>query len=311
MPGIGPPDISELRRRVEAVPEGRGPVGVLAAAAQRFATDGMSERAPGLAYYGVLSLFPIMLLGFAVLRLVLGSSTADDLASFARDEGASGAVADALRSAAATARSASSATTGSAGVIGLVTLLYGASRAFTALGRAIDVVDGRPSVKRSPARRAQDLGWTLVVTLTGLVVVTLALLGGRLLDALFELFGIHGGAAAWAIVRWPAAAALALLTVAVVRWAAPTVRPVRFRLLTPGIVLTVGGLALETAGYNIYLATIASYNDTYGAFAGGVILLLWIWLGAIAVLLGAEVDAVLHDRRFAPPPGAMDQHAPR
>jgi membrane protein len=297
MPGIGRPDLRALRGQLEAVPERDGPVGVLAAAAQRFAADGMSERAPGLAYYGVLSLFPIMVLGFAVLRIVLGASTADDIAQFARDEGASGAVAGALRSAADTARSASATTTGTAGLIGVVTLLYGASRAFTALGRAIDVVDGHQSIKRSLARRAQDLGWTLVVTLMGLAVVTLALVGGRLLGALFDLFGIHGGGATWAVVRWPTAGALALVTVAVVRWAAPTVRPAGFRLLTPGIALTVGGLALETAGYNVYLATIASYNDTYGAFAGGVILLLWIWLGAIAVLLGAEIDAVLGERR--------------
>src|SRR3954452_21987867 len=133
MPGIGRPDPRALRRRLEAVPERDGPIGVLAAAGRRFFADEMNERAPGLAYYGVLSLFPFMVLGFAVLRIVLGSGTADDVAKFAQEEGASGAVAEVLRSAADTARSASTATTGTAGLIGAVTLLYGASRAFTAL----------------------------------------------------------------------------------------------------------------------------------------------------------------------------------
>jgi membrane protein len=55
----------------------------------------------------------------------------------------------------------------------------------------------------------------------------------------------------------------------------------------------VAVLIAETIGFDVYVSTFASYNTTYGAFAGGVILLLWIWLACIAFLIGAELDAAL------------------
>ena len=51
-----------------------------------------------------------------------------------------------------------------------------------------------------------------------------------------------------------------------------------------------------SAGYAFYVTAIATYNVTYGAFAGAVILLLWLWLSAAALLYGAELDAVLSER---------------
>src|SRR5215213_2177691 len=68
---------------------------VPSAALRRYLADGMSDRAPGLAYYGILSLFPLLLIGTAAIRLLAGSDGPGDLAAFARREGASGAVADA------------------------------------------------------------------------------------------------------------------------------------------------------------------------------------------------------------------------
>ena len=69
-----------------------------------------------------------------------------------------------------------------------------------------------------------------------------------------------------------------------------------FRLLAPGIVATVVALGVGSVGFDVYVSHIASYNTTYGAFAGAVILLLWIWLAAIALLLGSELDAVIDER---------------
>lgn len=264
-------------------------------ALRRYVQDGMPDRAPAVAYYGILSLFPLLLIAFSVVRLVAGDDAPGDLASYARDEGASGAVAEALRSAAETARDASQPTAGAAGLAGLVALIYGGSRAFTSAGRAMDVVAGRSSTARSLTRRAQDVGWTLVVLAMLIALLVFLLASGRLLELVLGLVDLDEQLSVWRILRWPAAAAATLLIVAVVRWAAPTGPRPPFRLASPGAVVSVAGLIAGTIGFELYVANVATYNSTYGTFAGGVILLLWIWLTSVAFLFGAELDAVLQE----------------
>jgi membrane protein len=287
-----------LARRCAAYVERppNGPVGIVLAGARRYLEDGLAERAPAMAYYGILSLFPMLLIGVALIRFVAGDGAADDLARYARDEGASGALTATLRSAVRTAQAADTTTAVTAGLVGFVTLMYGASRAFTASGRALDVVAHRGSTARSLTRRAQDLGWTLVVLLMVLAVLVVTALSGHVVAALGKLIGLDNRGV-WRIVRWPALVLLGLLIVAVVRWAAPTGTRPSFRLLSVGTVVSVLVLLVETVVFDFYVSAIATYNDTYGAFAGGIVLILWLWLASSAFLFGAELDAVLDERR--------------
>jgi membrane protein len=266
-------------------------------AVRRYVDDGMVERAPALAYYGILSLFPSLLLAFTLVRFIGGDSAPDDLSAYAREQGVSGEVATALRSAAQTARDAPAPSAGAAGAIGLLTLVYGASKAFTATGRAVDAIGRRTRTVRSLRRRAEDIGWTLVLLVLSLVALVLLTVSGDLLKDLLGLFGLSGAAVTgWSIARLPVAAALALFIVAVVYWAAPAERRRTFRLVTPGASVAVAVLLVATIGYGVYVSEFASYNATYGASAGLVILLLWIWLAGTAVLYGAELDAVIEAR---------------
>jgi membrane protein len=267
-------------------------------AVRRFVADGMSERAPAIAYYAILSIFPALLLMFGALRFVGGDDAPQDIAAYASDHGASGALADALRSAVTSAREAPAPAAGGAGALGAVTTLYGASRAFTATGRALDAMDSDVRTGRSLRRRAQDLACTLLVLLGGLIVLLLLLVSGDVLSDALELIGISDGAttlySAW---RWVAVAVLSLLLVATIRWAAPSAPRPPLRLRSAGVLLTVTALLLEAAGFNFYLTTIAHYDATYGTFTAAVILMVWVWMGSATLLAGAEVDEVLEGRR--------------
>jgi membrane protein len=287
-----------LRRVRQAFdPDGGGCLGLAARTVQRYVADGMAERAPALAYYGMFSLFPALMLAFAVTRFLAGDGAPADVAEYSREHGASGAVAGALRSAVQTAQEASVPTAGSAGVASLLTLVYGASRAFTAIGRAVDAIGRRTYQPRSLLKRAQDIGWTLVLLAMGIIALLLVTVSGRVLEELVSLFGIDGtDPTIWSVVRWPLAACLALIAVDLVRWTAPTARRGPFRLMTAGRLFTVAALVMATVGYNVYITHIASYNATYGAFAAAIILMLWIWLAGSVLLIGAELDAVLDER---------------
>jgi membrane protein len=298
---VRPP--SQLRRvRAALDPDGGHRIGLVVRAGERYLADGMAERAPAVGYYGILSLFPALLLCSAALRFLAGESAPDDIAAYTRERGASNAVAEALRSAAQTAQSASATTAGGAGIAGLLTLVYGASRAFTALGRAVDAIGRQSRHPRSVWRRLQDIGWTLALLFIGIAAALLVAVSGAVLEDLLELIGIEGSAVTfWSIARWPLAAGLALLLVALARWAAPTADRRPFRLISPGRLATVGALAVTTAGYDVYVTYLSGYNTLYGAFAAVFILMLWIWLAASSFLAGAELDAVIEERSAAQP----------
>ena len=289
------------RVRKTVAGEGTGRTAVAVQSGHRYLRDAMPDRAASLAYYGMLSLFPSLMIVSAAIRLVGGDSAAKDVSTYADDHGASDALAGALRSVVDTAQSAPAPSAGAVGLAGLFALVYGASRAFTAAGRALDTIGGRPPTGRSLARRAQDIGWTVLLVAIGIAVTVLLALSGRVLDDFLSLFGISGaGATIYGVARWPAAIALALLATAIVKWASPTGARPGFQVFTPGAVVSVAAWLAASIGFGIYIATFASYNETYGAFAGSVILLLWIWLGSAALLYGAELDAILEERRAAP-----------
>ena len=135
-----------------------------------------------MAYYGILSIFPMFMIVFAVLELVGDADLPRRLAEYARDEGASGSLSDTIQAAARTALSPSGEAAGTAGAIGVVAMLYGASRAFTAAGRALDVVARRRSTARDACRGArEDLGWTVVVLAVASRVLLLTLVSGDVL----------------------------------------------------------------------------------------------------------------------------------
>ena len=267
---------------------------------RRFLADGMVDRAASLAYYGLLSLLPILMIVAGLVSLLGAESTAGDLRGFLRDEGASDTLADTAESIVQTALDSAPGTASTVGVIGLVTLIYGASRAFAAAGRALDVIWRRRRKGLTVVRRVFGIGWTLLLIFLGLIAGVLTFVGRGLAEELLGLVGLEDALGPlWSIFRLPLAAVAMMLLMRVVMWAAPSPPRGRFTLLTPGSLLAAGGWLAASAGYAFYVGELASYNATYGAFGALVILLLWIWLTSMVFLLGCEFDAVLVERRAA------------
>jgi membrane protein len=267
---------------------------------RRFLADGMADRGASLAYYGLLSLLPTLMIGASVVSVLGGESTAVDFGGYVRDEGASATLAKTAESIVKTAVDSAPTQAGTIGVIGLATLIYGASRAFAAAGRALDVIWRRRQKGLTIMRRIAGIGWTIVLLVLGLIAGVLVFVGRGLAEDLLELIGLEDvSAPMWTIVRWPLAAIAMMLSMRLVMWAAPSPPRGPFRIVTPGAVTAAGVWLAASAGYGFYVGELSSYNATYGAFAALVILLLWIWLTSMAFLLGCELDAVLVERREA------------
>jgi membrane protein len=278
----------------------------LKAAFQRFQSDQMSDFAAALTYYSLLSLFPALLFAIAVLGVFGQEGLITETADYLKQAGAPPDTVNAVTSALESAQ-AQRGTAITALVVGLVISLNSASSAFGAVGRALNrawrVEEGRGLVRR----KLNDLLWTLVVIVLVLVTFVLIFLGGDLASDVLGQIGLGETAAiVWRIARWPAAMLTAMLIYAVVYYAAPNVEVRRFQWLTPGAVFGVVTWILASGLFFLYVANFSSYGATYGAFAGAVILLVWLWLTNVVLLFGAELNAAIDVRRSPDLPASYE-----
>ncbi len=263
----------------------------------RFQKDQITDHAAALTYYALMSLFPALLFGVALLGFFGQQALITEVSDFLVSVGAPSDTVKAVTKALEGAQE-SRGTALTALVLALLTSLYGASGAFGAVGRALNTIwrveEGRSFVKH----KAHDVGWTLVLLALVLVTAVLVFLGGALSEFVFNQIGLgHTPAAVWRYARWPAALLAMILIYAVVYFAAPNVEIRRFQWITPGAAFGVLAWLLASAAFFTYVSNFGSYQATYGAFAAAVILLVWLWLTNLVLLFGAELNAVIDLRR--------------
>jgi membrane protein len=127
-----------------------------------------------------------------------------------------------------------------------------------------------------------------------IVVFVLIVFGGPLGDAVARRAGLgHPFAILWAIARWPIAFGGILSFLGVVYYLAPAQRPPSRRSVIPGSLLGSALWLLLSGLFALYTSFSGSYDRTYGSLAGAIVLLLWLNYSAVALLLGAELNAEL------------------
>ena len=262
---------------------------------KQFQADNLTDWAAALTYYGILSLFPALLVLISTLGLV-GHGTERTVVNELKRL-VPGTAGDVIGNVIRNVQAAPQAS-GILAIVGLLTALWSASAYIAAFIRATnaiyDVPEGRPIWKTLPLRLLLTIMTGVILTVSLLAVVTtgkLATLVGRLM---------HIGDVAvtvWDIAKWPVLVALISLMFAVLYYFAPNAKHGGFRWITPGGVLAVLIWLAASAGFALYVSQFGSYNKTYGTFAGVIVFLIWLWISNIAVLLGAEFDAELERGR--------------
>ncbi|MFI9174793.1 YihY/virulence factor BrkB family protein [Streptomyces lincolnensis] len=257
--------------------------------------DELADRAAALTYYGVLSLFPALLVMVSLLGVV-GQRATDKILDNIGDL-APGPARDILRD--AVVQLGDSGGTGSVlAILGLLAALWSASgyvAAFIRTSNAVyDLPEGRPVWKLTPLRLALTVVLMLMLAASALIVV----FTGPLAERAGTTIGLGDEAiTVWGIAKWPVLLLLVILMIALLYWAAPNVRGRGFRWISPGSVLATLIWLAASAGFALYAANFGSYNKTYGTLAGAVIFLVWLWLTNLAILLGLEFDAELARER--------------
>jgi membrane protein len=269
--------------------------GVLKRTVTEFREDNLTDWAAALTYYGILAIFPALLVLVSILGLIGDSATQPLIDNLS--EVAPGPAQEIFTSAIENLQGSS----GAAGIffiVGLAGALWSASGYVAAFMRAsnsiYDMEEGRPVWKTLPTR----VGLTVVLLALLAISAVAVTLSGGLAKEVGGLVGLSDTAiSVWNIAKWPVLLVVVSFMFALLYWAAPNVKHPKFRWISPGGVLAVIGWVIASLAFAFYVANFGSYNKTYGALAGPIVFLVWLWISNIMVLLGAEFNAELERGR--------------
>jgi membrane protein len=250
-----------------------------------------SQLAASISYYALLSIFPAAILMAAIFGAVIGDDQArTDVVDFLFDNlplsegqgrGDLEKVVDGV-----------TRNTGALGVIGLLGLLYSASALMGAVRNSLAIV--WDTERRRPALRAKALDLLLVLGLGLLIALSFAAtiargfavdlgedlgVAGRVMDAALGAFGF--------LIPF----LLSLIAFSVVLLVVPFPRP-RLRDVWPGALLAAVGFELAQRGFTLYIENFGNYSAVYGSLGAVIIFLVFIYIGALVFLLGAEFAAL-------------------
>ena len=267
-------------------------VGIAVAAFKRYREQQMTDRAAALTYFAMMSLFPALLVGVSLLGLFGQQGLVQDASNYLLEHGADETTADVVRKTLQNMINASSGALGATLLVSIALALNGASGAFGAAGRALDVAFGVTEGRGFVRRKLTDLAAALAVIVLFAVVIVATFLGGQIADDLFGKIGLGETAATvWSYARWPAALIAATVAYGLVYRLAPDVRPPTVRWISVGAIVGIALWLLLSFGFSIYLRNFATYGAAYGTFGAAIVLLLWLYLSANAFLFGAAVNA--------------------
>jgi membrane protein len=254
---------------------------------RRLREHNLTLVAAGVAFYGFLALVPMLIAFVSIYGLV---SNPEDVTRQVEDIGESlpAEVQDFLVFQLTSIVNANSTGVSIAALVAIVLALWSASGGMAALITGIHVARGREEQKGFVVKR----GKALLLTLGAIVFLSIVVFLVAAVPPLVEDAGLgDAGQLAFDIARWPILAAVMVVGIGLLyRFSVKGRRRGRLGFVTLGaVVATVGWLAVS-ALFAVYTANFASYGKTYGALASIVVVLLWLWLSALVVLVGAEID---------------------
>ncbi len=278
-----------------------GPIGrlrrVVVSLVREFLGDDVLGLSAELAYRWLLSIFPLAIMIAAISGFAAQSLGVRDPTSQLLDAAGSSLPPEAAATIRPQLEQVLGNQDGALLSLGLLLTIYAASSGMKALmkglNRAYDVHEARPFIRQMLIA----LALTLILG-TAVVVSFIVMVSGQVAAAgIASSLGL-GEAAAWFFEVAPYPLAILALGVAsaFLYWAAPARHP-GWRSVLPGVVVFVPGWILATVLFSFYVGNFASYDNTYGALGGIIILLLWFYLTAVILLLGGELNAAI-EREF-------------
>ena len=251
--------------------------------------DHLSTLSAGVAFFALFAIFPsiaalVMLAGLAIQPPEL-QTVINELAAALPKEAAS-IIIDQV----AQVVSDDNTALGVALVISLVLALFSASAGIRTLMDGLNAVNSETEKRSFLVYYATGLALTLFM-IVGFIVAVVMTLAIPILQEVLPLPPVLDSLLTW--LRWPIFAVLVIMGLGVIFRYGPSRQPAKWRWLSPGALSATVIWICFSILFSIYVSNFGSYTKTYGALAGVIILMTWLWLSAFIVLLGAKLDAEL------------------
>jgi membrane protein len=252
----------------------------------------LSLVAAGVAFYAMLAIFPAVTALIAIYGLVADPADIQQLLhSGVFPPGISGLLFG--QSGGHGLAAVGHGTLGLSVIVGFLVTLWSARRGCAALIEALNIVHGRLAA-RSLARQ---IGVSLVFTLAAIIFAVIVLVAVIVIPAMLERFDLGP---LWttgiSAIRWPVLAILVAAGLALAYRYIPNRDSPPWRGVFVGAALATVLWLIGSALFSVYVGQFASYSRTYGTVGIVVVLLMWLWLSALIVLLGAELNAAIEAR---------------
>jgi membrane protein len=275
----------EAERPCEIPP--RGWFAILKRVKAEVKEDNVTLLAAGVAFYAMLAIFPAIIAVVTVYGMVADPNQVESQVSeFAKGlpSGADALLTEQLGNVVDAGRQALSIGL----AISLLAVLWSASSGVQGLVKGLNLVYDEQETRGFLKLR----GLSLLLTLGAILVTVVALALIAVFPGVVDGLGLGQAAElAASIARWVVLALLVLVALAVVYRFAPDRANPRWRWVSWGAVVALVLWLLGSVGFSWYVDNFGKYNQTYGALAAVIILLLWLFLSSFAVLFGAELDA--------------------
>jgi membrane protein len=249
--------------------------------------DHVTLMAAGLAFYGMLAVVPALIAAITTYGLVADPQEVEDLVGAATRQ-VSGGAAQIIQDQLTQIVSTSSRTLSLGLVASLAAALWSASAGIGNLMRAVNLAYDEVETRNYLRRRAIALAFTVGGILFVLIAVALI----AILPALLGRLGLPDTSEDLVNrLRWPVLLLSGMSALALIYSIGPDRRAPRLRWVTLGSAVALAIWLAGSWGFSAYVENFASYNETYGSLGGVVVLLMWFYLTALAILLGAEINA--------------------
>jgi len=265
------------------------------------AEDHVGLIAAGVAFYALLAIFPALTALMALSGLVLEPSEVTAQLDRLTDVMPQEAAQIILDQAVAVAGSREGGL-GLAFIVGLLLAIYSASKGMGSLMEGLNVAYDEEETRGFISKTL----WTLGLTVFLILGLALGLLATLAMPAALNLLALPDWLEALlGLARWVILAVMTVFGLAVVYRYGPSRDDAEWKWLSPGAVAACLIWVIASVGFSIYVSNFGSYNETFGSMAGVIILLMWLWISAFIILMGAELNAEMeaqtaHDTTVGP-----------
>lgn len=256
----------------------------------QFSKDNTSGMAAQLAYYFLLAIFPLLI--FLLTLVPLFQIDQATITQMIQDYAPSD-IAGTLEKIIGDVMTSSS---GGLLSVGLLVTLWSASNGMTALMNAFNVAYDIEDNRNFIVAKLLSIVFTVILALSVILTFVLIVFGEAIGNLMFGVIGLDQQfQTLWNLVRSILPVLLVFVVFLVMYTTAPNIK-LTIKSVIPGTIFTTIAFLVASWAFSFYISNFGNYSATYGSIAGVIIMILWLYITGVIIILGAQINAIMHKR---------------